>query len=188
MLFLFHNASNEQKFSNNFNVLLKHINFKMKGEEFFLITLFLDVFSILKKNLNYKVIIIEYEVFPKLNIYSENDELLISVINTFQFIEIFNQESKLFRKKMIYNVSKINNDDTLFLIEKILIINNKLKFLTFKDNVEFLYSINDFIKDPEKTVLYNIYFLNKFRKTKTTLEEFIKNPKEVISLEKIINY
>ena len=89
---------------------------------------------------------------------------------------------------MIYNVSKINNDDTLFLIEKILIINNKLKFLTFKDNVEFLYSINDFIKDPEKTVLYNIYFLNKFRKTKTTLEEFIKNPKEVISLEKIINY
>lgn len=186
---LFYNSSNTQNFSNNFNVLFKYIKSKMKGEELYLITLFLDVISILKKNLSYKITIEDdCGVFSKLNIYSEDDKLLISVLNTFQFIEIFNQESKLFRKKMIYDVSKINNDDTLFLIEKILIINNKLKFLTFKDNVEFLYSINDFIKDPEKTVLYNIYFLNKFRKTKTTLEEFIKNPKEVISLEKIIIY
>jgi hypothetical protein len=188
MLFLVNNSANEQKFSNNFNVLLKHINLKMKGEEFFLITLFLDVFSILKKNLNYKVIVIEYEVFPKLNIYSENDELLISVINTFQFIEIFNQESNLFRKKMKYNISKIDKDDNFFLIEKIFILNNKLKFLTFKDNVQFLYPINEFLKDNEKTILYNIYFLNKFPKTKIKLEEFIKNPKEIISLEKIINY
>ncbi len=102
---LFYNSSNAQNFSNNFNVLFKYIKSKMKGEELYLITLFLDVISILKKNLSYKITIEDdFGVFPKLNIYSEDDKLLISVLNTFQFIEIFNQESKLFRKKMIYNV------------------------------------------------------------------------------------